>query len=44
MPARDGARASDELVRHLSRTALTALTAIAPEHEPRCCAARCGRC
>jgi DNA-binding GntR family transcriptional regulator len=32
--ARDGARASDELVRHLSRTALTALTAIAPEHEP----------
>jgi DNA-binding GntR family transcriptional regulator len=32
--ARDGARASDELVRHLSRTALTALTALAPEHEP----------
>ncbi len=32
--ARDASRASDELVRHLSRTALTALTAIAPEHEP----------
>jgi DNA-binding GntR family transcriptional regulator len=32
--AREAARASDELVRHLSRTALTALTAIAPEHEP----------
>jgi DNA-binding GntR family transcriptional regulator len=32
--ARDGVRASDELVRHLSRTALTALTAIAPEYEP----------
>jgi DNA-binding GntR family transcriptional regulator len=32
--ARDGAAASDELVRHLSRTALSALTTIAPEHEP----------
>ena len=32
--ARDGARAASELARHLSRTALTSLTQIAPEHEP----------
>jgi DNA-binding GntR family transcriptional regulator len=31
---RDAARAGAELARHLSRTALTALMAIAPEHEP----------
>jgi DNA-binding GntR family transcriptional regulator len=31
---RDAARASTELARHLSRTALTALAQIAPEHEP----------
>ncbi len=32
--ARDGAAAGAELARHLSRTALTALMQIAPEHEP----------
>jgi len=32
--ARDGARAAAELARHLSRTALTSLTQLAPEHEP----------
>ncbi|MBV9817907.1 MAG: GntR family transcriptional regulator [Solirubrobacterales bacterium] len=32
--ARDAARAAAELARHLSRTALTSLTQIAPEHEP----------
>jgi DNA-binding GntR family transcriptional regulator len=32
--ARDAARAAAELARHLSRTALTALMQIAPEHEP----------
>jgi DNA-binding GntR family transcriptional regulator len=32
--ARDGAAAAAELARHLSRTALTALLQIAPEHEP----------
>jgi DNA-binding GntR family transcriptional regulator len=31
---RDAARAGAELARHLSRTALTALMAVAPEHEP----------
>lgn len=31
---RDGARAAVELARHLSRTALTALLQIAPEHDP----------
>ncbi len=32
--ARDGGRAAAELARHLSRTALTSLSQIAPEHEP----------
>ena len=32
--ARDAARAGAELARHLSRTALTSLAQIAPEHEP----------